>query len=121
MDEEHREAESGQGRKTERREHRKYHRFTEEFKREAVRLTQQPNKTVAGVARSLGIDANSLSLWRKQFGPAVAADPRPPKTTEEWLAEQSRENAELKRKLLEAEQERDILKKAMGVISRPSR
>jgi hypothetical protein len=51
MDEEHRQAESGQGRKTERREHRKYHRFTEEFKREAVRLTQQPNKTVAGARR----------------------------------------------------------------------
>jgi transposase-like protein len=52
MEAEHRQPESGQGRKTERREHRKYHRFTEEFKREAVRLTQQPNKTVAGVART---------------------------------------------------------------------
>jgi hypothetical protein len=27
----------------------------------------RPNKTVAGVARSLGIVANSLSLWRKQL------------------------------------------------------
>lgn len=121
MDEEQREPEGGTIRKSERRETRKYHRFTEEFKREAVRLTQQPDRTVAGVARSLGIDANSLSLWRKQFGATVAADPRPPKTRDEWFAEQSREMAELKRKLLEVEQERDILKKAMGVISRPSR
>ena len=80
---------------------------------------------MAGTARSLGIDVNTLGIWRRKYGASVASEPdaltRPVKTSEEWIAEQNREILELKRKLLEAEQERDILKKAVGVISRPSR
>jgi transposase len=96
------------------RNHKRYQRFDEEFKREAVRLSQLDGRTVAGTARSLGIDTNTLGLWRKQFGASVAAEGRAPMTD----AAKDREIMELRKRLREAEQERDILKKAVGVISR---
>jgi len=96
------------------RKHKRYQRFDEEFKREAVRLSQMDGRTVAGTARSLGIDSNTLGLWRKQFGASVAADPRPPMTD----AAKDREIMALRKQLREVEIERDILKKAVGVISR---
>lgn len=97
------------------RQHKRYQRFDEEFKREAVRLSQQEGRTVAGTARSLGIDSNTLSLWRKQLGASVASEGRPPMTD----ASKDRELQELRKRLREVEIERDILKKAVGVISRP--
>lgn len=96
------------------RKHKRYQRFDEEFKREAVRLSQMDGRTVAGTARSLGIDSNTLSLWRKQFGASVAAEGRAPMTD----AAKDREIMDLRKRLREAEIERDILKKAVGVISR---
>ena len=94
--------------------HKRYQRFDEEFKQEAVRLSQQAGRTVAGTSRSLGIDSNTLFLWRKQFGASVAAEGRAPMTD----AAKDREIMELRKRLRDAEQERDILKKAVGVISR---
>jgi len=40
---------------------------TAEFKREAVRLTFQPDKTVKEVADGLGVNANMLSNWRRTY------------------------------------------------------
>ena len=38
-------------------------RFTEEFKREAVKLTRQPGATKAAISRDLGIGVNILGKW----------------------------------------------------------
>jgi transposase len=43
---------------------RKYDR---EFKQEAVRLSREAGRTVAGMARDLGISENMLHRWRSQF------------------------------------------------------
>jgi transposase len=104
-----------------RSQHRRYQRFDEEFKREAVRLSQLEGRTVAGTARGLGIDTNTLSLWRKQFGASVAQAARsgPFVSEAERDAAKDREIMELRKRLRDAEIERDILKKAVGVISRP--
>ncbi len=101
--------------------HKKYQRFDEGFKREAVRLSQLAGRTVAGTARSLGIDTNTLGNWRKQFGSSVAEGTRtgPYRTEAERDSEKDREIMELRKRLRDAEIERDILKKAVGVISRP--
>jgi transposase-like protein len=37
--------------------------FTEEFKKEAVRLFKEQDLTLAEVSRNLGIDPNSLKFW----------------------------------------------------------
>jgi transposase len=86
--------------------------YTEEFKREAVRLMESSGKPVAQLARDLGINDNNLYRWR-----AVYSSPSQASTT----GNMSDLEAELKRLQRENEvlrQERDILKKAMSIVSR---
>ncbi len=40
--------------------------YTEEFKREAVRLMESSGKPVAQLARDLGINDNNLYRWRER-------------------------------------------------------
>ena len=46
-------------------------RFTDEFKREAVRLARQPGTTVSSVARDLGVDISVLRRWVARLGYAA--------------------------------------------------
>ena len=41
--------------------------YTREFKEEAVRLVQTSGKSIAQVARELGISDTSLHQWRKEL------------------------------------------------------
>jgi len=67
---------------------------------------------VSEVARSLGIDANRLYFWKKKFGDqGDKAFPGKGHLTE---------LAAVRRKLREVEMERDILKKAVGIFSKPT-
>ena len=45
----------------------KRRKFSEEFKREAVGLTRQPDASVSQVARDIGIGANLLFRWRREY------------------------------------------------------
>ena len=125
------EGQSGNGQQTstesgEDRQHRRYRKFDEEFKREAVRLSELPGKTLASVARSLGIDVNTLGLWRKRYG--TGAKPKPvgrPQgdqaanaALDPAVVAMQLELMEVRKRLRETEVERDILKKAMAVFAR---
>ena len=46
---------------------KKVKRYTEEFRRNAVSLADQPEKTAREVADSLGIHVNQIYNWRTQF------------------------------------------------------
>ena len=85
-----------------------------EFKREAVRLTQEPGRTVGEVAANLGIDRSLLQRWRSEMQ-AHGADAFPgngrPKASEE-------EVLQLRKDLARAQQERDILKKALAYFAK---
>jgi transposase len=88
--------------------------YTAEFKREAVQLAQTSGKSIAQVARELGISDTSIHQWRKELAEhASQAFPGSGHQTmqEEELRRLKRENEVLK-------QERDILKKAVGIFSR---
>ncbi len=85
--------------------------YSREFKQEAVRLVGEGSLSVAGVARDLGVDANTLHKWRReQEQHGGQAFPGKGKSHDEELAQLKRENALLR-------QERDILKKAMGYFA----
>jgi transposase len=90
-------------------------RYSEEFKREAVSLMETSGKPVAQIARDLGINANNLYRWRGVYG----SDPH--LSSNGSSAGKGALEAELKRLKHEnavLRQERDVLKKAMHIVSR---
>jgi len=91
--------------------------YTKEFKIEAVRLLERSGKTQEDLAEELGTSSSSLSRWKKKYGEdGEDAFPGRGRLTprEERIQQLERENEILR-------QERDILKKAVAIFSRPSR
>lgn len=97
-------------------------KFSREFKIETVRLIESSDQSVAELARDLGIHENTLHKWRRAYtdrgensfpGNGVRSEPM---TAEE---RQQRENDALRRELDRVRMERDILKKALNIVSRP--
>ena len=89
--------------------HKKY---TEEFKREAVRLMETSGKRITEIARDLGINDNNLYRWRRLYGNQSQAN------MNGSVAEMAAELKRLRRENEVLRQERDILKKAMSIVSR---
>ena len=88
--------------------------YDTDFIQDAVRLVNKGNKTPGAIAKSLGIPITTLRQWIKKNkqNPQYFAQ-KGSKHTELEL-----ENFELKRKLADAELERDILKKAVAIFSK---
>ena len=87
--------------------------YSEEFKREAVRLTEEDDRTVSEIAESLGIHKNLLHKWRRHYlGKSTELDARP---RHDSLEE---ENKRLRRELEEARKDLEILKKAAAYFAR---
>ena len=95
--------------KTERKTNRAK-RYTEQFRRDAVELLAGGAR-VEKVALGLGISPVSLREWRKRM--AGKADAPPGWTREELQAE----NRRLREQLASITAQRDILKKACGILS----
>ena len=79
-------------------------RYTDKFKKEAVKQVTERGYSVSEVAERLGTTTHSLYLWLKKFGEAS-----PRQADKDDLAT---ENARLKADLKRMTEERDILKKA---------
>jgi transposase len=86
--------------------------YDPQFKQDAVDLIVNNGRSVASVARDLGIDQNTLHLWKKTLAPDAGVQPASDATNE------SAELRKVRRALAVAEEERDILKKALAVFSR---
>jgi len=88
-------------------------KFDETYKRHAVELTLQGDRTVRTVAKELGLPAWTLYEWRKLYAPRPGASGPVPQTLEEAEKEIGRLRAELIRM-----REREIvLKKSVGILS----
>lgn len=85
--------------------------YTDEFKKEAVRLATSGEKSIAQTARDLGVNENTLYAWVKLFGPRKEGEPEP------LTPEERRELVRLRRENRRLQEERDILKKAVGIFS----
>ncbi len=86
--------------------------YSREFKLETVKLVTEGGMSRAQVARDMGIDVQTLRKWLRQ----VAADnerafPGHGHARDDEMIRLRRENEQLR-------QERDILKKALGIFSR---
>lgn len=95
-------------------------KFDETFKREAVQNWLSSGKSAEVVAQELGLRANRLYAWKNLFAPAAAggraaagAKPGSLADLQSQLDTALRENRHLR-------EQRDILKKTLGILSEPS-
>jgi len=92
-------------------------RYDEAFKREAIRLWKSSGRSAETTARDLGISVFQLYDWNRAGQPTRAAGVAVlPESKESLQAEVERLRTELAR----ITEQRDILKKAAGILSEPS-
>jgi transposase len=91
--------------------------YPREFKEEAVRLAATSGKSVAQVARELGISDTSIYGWRKEL--AEHGKEAFPGSGHQTPLEE--ENRRLQREVERLQKERDILKKVLSIFSRDQR
>ena len=96
----------------------KYRTYTKEFKLEAMELYRSSGKSSYEIERELGITKGLLLKWRDRYQPKAGNGETQlvPSDLESAKAEILR----LKRALRIAEEEREILKKAVNIFSRRS-
>lgn len=88
--------------------------YTNDFKVEAVRQVVEQGRSVAEVAKALGIHANLLHGWRRKL--TASGSVLPPKG-EKSLLDLEEENRELRKELEKVKQDREILKKAAAYFA----
>ena len=90
--------------------------YSESFRKEAVRLSNLPDKTATIVAEELGLNVGQIYNWRNQF---KRLSEKQFNTLEgvDYSKNESEELRELKRKVTRLEKERDFLKKAAAYFA----
>ncbi|WP_272975616.1 transposase [Alcanivorax jadensis] len=95
----------------------KYNHYTEDFRREAVRRSEDPDTSAVEVARELGIHPGQIYNWRrqykrlsdKQFNSMQGVD---------YSRQESEEMRALKREIADLKEENEFLKKATAYFSK---
>ena len=90
-------------------------KYDQEFKNNAVKLYQESGKKMGEIAKNLGIPKSTLNSWiaqKKSEGEKSFRGSGNIKSSNEELYL-------LKKELTDVKQERDILKKAVAIFSRP--
>jgi transposase len=90
-------------------------RFSEDFKRNAVRLVVEEKYTFAAAAQAVGVSSKSLRDWHQKYAPQ-----REPCGENATVDELREEIKRLRRQLKRAELEREILKKATAYFAKES-
>ena len=85
-------------------------RFTEEFKKEAIKQITERGYSVVEVAERPGTTTHSLYVWLKKYN-----EPQPHQAAQ---VDEQAEIARLKAELRRVTEERDILKKAAAYFAR---
>ena len=97
---------------------RTHRKFDDNFKRQAVANWLASGKSAEVIARELGIISNLLYAWRKRFAPEDACRAMPGAKPNSVAALQSQLDA-AHRELARVREQRDILKKTLGILSDP--
>jgi transposase len=96
---------------------RKTKSYPESFRREAVRLADQPDRTATDVAKELGIHVGQIYNWRTQFNKLSKGQ----FTVADGTNDAKQETAEvrkLEKEIADLKQERDFLKKATAYFAK---
>jgi transposase len=91
--------------------------YTEEFRKEAVRRAELPGNSNATVALELGISAQQIYNWRRQFNRLT--DKQFSRINGvQFKKDDSDEMKKLKRQLADLKEENDFLKKAAAYFAK---
>jgi transposase len=94
---------------------RERRKFDKQFKIDAVRLLESSGKTATEIASNLGIPRDALSRWKHEMQKEnLRVFPGQGNPRDEELAR-------LRKELADVTMERDILKKAVAIFSKPER
>ena len=93
---------------------RSYRKYDKEFVVQAVKQVVDEGRKVAEVARALGMHANLLHKWKKQY----LEDPMNAFPGKGHLKAQDEEISRLRNALERSNRDRDILKKAVAIFSK---
>lgn len=91
--------------------------YSDEFKRDAIRLLETSGKTVTELENELGLSHGLLRKWQKRF----QFNPVSEQLELSEVEQLKTELRTLKRELEITRMERDILKKTVGIFSKDSR
>src|SRR5690554_8148828 len=91
-------------------------KYSEEFKKEAVELSFNSDKTCKDIAEELGISYHNLVRWRSEY--KNKGDLAFPGNGNQKLTPEQEKIKRLKYELRETQIERDILKKAVAIYSK---
>lgn len=91
--------------------------FDKNFKREAVNHWLTSGKLASVIAKELGVTANLLYGWRQRFAPETAGGRAGAGAKPATLAETQARLESAEREILHLREQRDILKKTLGIIS----
>lgn len=90
--------------------------YTEAFRKEAVRRSEEDGVTAVQVAKELGIHVNQIYNWRNQFK-RLSDKQFNSLNGVDYSKDESEEVRRLKREIKELKEERDFLKKATAYFS----
>lgn len=94
-------------------------KYDDEFKKDAVRLLISSGRTIREVAEELGVERSNLGRWRLEHLSKLDKVSGETGITPSDMEEEIRR---LRKELAYAQEQRDILKKACGILSdRPGR
>ncbi len=96
-------------------------KFDQTFKREAVGNWLSSGKSAAVVARELGLTEGLLFAWRKLLSPDAAGGRAAAGGRKPAVQDLQAELDAARREIRHLHEQRDILKKTLGILSEPSR
>lgn len=85
-------------------------RYSKEFQQDVINMLKTGNKNVPELSRELGICEQVIYRWNKKQNGNTRQD--------EKLSDREKELRELRSKLADVTEERDILKKAVSIFSK---
>ena len=94
-------------------------RYDEAFKAGAVRMVIEQGRPSREVAKELGICIDTLRSWLKAAGAPTPGQADRQNRDAKRLRELEAENRALRKKLEEKDEAIDILKKSVGILSKP--
>ena len=95
-------------------------RYSEEFRKQAVALSDQPGKTATEVAESLGIHVNQIYNWRNQLK-KLSKKQLQILDGVDYTKDEIDEIRRLKTENAKLKEERDFLKKAVAYFAEPKK